>query len=115
VFTADSLTPAIHRLPADVDRFLTGTMARYAPKVESYAKLNAPWTDQTTNARNGLLAVAAKNGDEHSITLAHRVPYGIFLEVRFAGKFAIILPTIEHFFPLVMNTLNRLLERRLGR
>jgi len=115
VFTVDTLTPAIRRLPSDLDRILTGTMMRYAPQAESYAKLNAPWTDQTTNARNGLFATAGKTDEEHWIVLAHRVPYGIWLEVRFAGRFAIIIPTLEHLFPLVMRSLNRVLERKFTR
>ena len=115
-FTKDSLTPALHTGPAYIDSTLARTMGFYRPKVEASARLNAPWTDRTTNARNGLVATYAREGaDTHSIILAHRVSYGIFLEVRFAGKFAIIMPTINEYFPKIMATLNKILEKRLAR
>lgn len=82
-----------------------------APEVESHMKLNAPWTDQTTNARNGLAARAYQEGDETGIVLYHQVSYGIFLETRFGGKYAIINPTIEAMSPRVMSRFDRLLER----
>lgn len=115
-FTKDTLTPTLHTGPGYIDSTLSRTMGFYRPKVESSARLNAPWTDQTTNARNGLVATYVRDdADTHSIILAHRVPYGIFLETRFAGKFAIIMPTLNLFFPKVMATLNKILERRLAR
>ena len=82
-----------------------------APEVENYMKLNAPWTDQTTNARNGLAARAYQEKNETGIVLYHQVSYGIFLETRFGGKYAIINPAIEAMSPKVMNRFERLLER----
>lgn len=82
-----------------------------APQVENYAKINAPWTDQTGNARNGLAARPYRSGDEIGIIVYHQVDYGIFLETLYSGKFAIINPTIEHMTPIVMATYNRMLER----
>ena len=73
-------------------------VARYWQGVfESYAKQNAPWTDQTANARQSLHAwveeVPAKMQVE--LYLSHGVEYGIFLETRFSGRYAIIWPTIR--------------------
>lgn len=73
-------------------------VARYWQAVfEDYAKTNAPWTDQTANARQTLHAwvneVPAQSIVE--LYLSHGVEYGLWLEVRFAGKYAIIWPTIR--------------------
>lgn len=87
------------------------TAQRSAPDVENYMRNEAPWKDQTGNARNGLMARAFREGDEVGIDLFHSVPYGIFLEVRFNGAYAIIQPTIDHMGPIVMARYNRLLER----
>jgi len=87
------------------------TIERNAPQVENYMKLNAPWTDQTTNARNGLAARAYEDRGEYGIVLFHQVDYGIWLETRFGGRYSIINPTIEAMGPKVMRDFDRLLDR----
>lgn len=82
-----------------------------APRVESHMKLNAPWDDQTGNARNGLAARAYQERKEYGILLYHQVPYGIWLETRWSGKYAIIQPTIDKMSPAVMRSFDRILER----
>lgn len=83
-----------------------------APGVEAHMKQNAPWQDQTGNARQGLRAEAYDlGGGDMGIILYHQVPYGIWLEIRNSGEYAIILPTIETKGPEVMASLERILER----
>lgn len=84
---------------------------RSAPRVENYMKTNAPWTDRTANARNGLAARAYEEGDEIGIILYHQVDYGIYLETRWGGKYAIINPTIDAMTPEVMANFDRIMER----
>lgn len=87
-------------------------VAQYsAPRVENYMKMNAPWKDQTGNARNGLAARPYRAGTEVGIVLFHQVPYGIYLETRWDGKYAIIQPTIDAMGPEVMSLYDRILER----
>lgn len=97
--------------PDKVKRAAWAAAESMAPEVENYMKLNAPWTDQTTNARNGLAARAYQEGNETGIVLYHQVSYGIFLETRWSGRYAIINPAIEAMSPKVMNRFERLLER----
>lgn len=97
--------------PEKVRRAAWIAASSMAPEVENYMKLNAPWTDQTTNARNGLAARAYQDHDETGIVLFHQVSYGIFLETRFNGRYAIINPAIEAMSPKVMARFDRLLER----
>lgn len=110
----DTLTPGIKAIPGFVNKMVGTTMKYYEPQAENYAKLNAPWTDRTTNARNGLIARSGKEGDSHYLLVAHQVPYGIWLEVRWGGKYAIIMPTIDYIGPQVMGTLQKILDRYDG-
>lgn len=111
VIFADSLRPGLKAGHAKVMRASNIAAQSMAPEVENYMKLNAPWTDQTTNARNGLAARAYQDQKEVGIVLFHQVPYGIFLETRWNGRYAIINPTIEAMGPRVMARFERLLER----
>jgi hypothetical protein len=87
------------------------TAQSMSPEVENFMKTNAPWQDQTGNARNGLTARPYREGDEVGIVLSHSVFYGIFLESRFSGRYAIIQPTIDEMGPRVMRRYERLLDR----
>lgn len=98
-------------IQARFERAARITIERNAPQVENYMKLNAPWTDQTSNARNGLAARAYSERGEYGIVLFHQVDYGIWLETRFGGRYAIINPTIEAMGPKVMRDFDRLLDR----
>lgn len=102
------LNPKIHRA-------LAATIVYHKPRAVAYARLNAPWTDRTSNARNGLFAVTELDVRKgaYRLIIAHGVPYGIWLEVRFAGRYAIIRPTIDHEGPLVMATAQTLIRRVL--
>lgn len=71
-------------------------------RVEAYAKLNAPWTDQTGMARAGLTASVGVDGGEVVLTLAHSVDYGIWLELIQDGSYAIIMPTLEALGPEIL-------------
>lgn len=108
----DTLTPTLKALPGIIRNIVGTTMKYYEPKLENYAKLNAPWKDQTSNARNGLAARSGRDAKTHYIVLFHQVPYGIWLETRWQAKYAIIMPTIDHFGPEVMDTLQKILDRR---
>lgn len=110
VFDGD-LRKNLDAIQSRFERAARITTERNAPQVENYMKLNAPWTDQTTNARNGLAARAYQDRGEYGIVLFHQVDYGIWLETRFGGKYGIINPTIEAMGPKVMRDFDRLLER----
>jgi hypothetical protein len=68
-----------------------------APKVQDYMRGNAKWTDRTGNARGGLFAKYDNLSEgTFGITLYHTMPYGIWLEVKHSGQYAIIFPTVSH-------------------
>jgi hypothetical protein len=64
--------------------------------LEAQAKLNAPWTDRTGNARQGLHGGAVLEGTDFVIYIAHTMTYGVYLELCNAGNFAILMPTLEN-------------------
>jgi len=112
VITSDTLTTGLKEFPEKLDRAVSSTMDYFAPRIEATARSNAPWQDQTGNARN-LLAARTEHvpGTRHAIILSHGVPYGIWLEVRFEGRYAIVTPTIQEQGPIVMALLSRLFAR----
>jgi hypothetical protein len=72
----------------------------YAPQMERDAKQNAPWADRTGNARQSLNARATPITPSVSvITLAYgnEIDYGEYLELRWEGRFATIIPTIDYY------------------
>lgn len=111
-FTKDTLTPNLEKFPQQIQKGVAQVLLFHSPRLRSYARTNAPWKDQTGNARNGL---ATKTGVQAPgilyLSLFHRVPYGIWLEVRWGGKYAIIMPAIRHVGPQVMVSLSGLLRR----
>lgn len=64
-------------------------------EAEDYMKQNAPWRDRTRDARRTLSASSYQRGEVKGILLAHGVDYGRWLELRWGGRYAIILPTLE--------------------
>lgn len=95
-----------------MDRAIQGVCRYYDGLLEASAKTNAPWTDRTTNARNGLRFVHVARGKfKHWILGTHSVEYGIYLETSNDAKYAIIMPTIRAYAPRVMATFTKIMNR----
>lgn len=112
------MTPLLtgtQKLNQQLDRGVAGVMEYWDSRMESHMKVSATWTDRTGNARSGLRAVAGHAPlRSHWIDVFHSVPYGIWLEVRFAGRYSIVIPTLITHGPRVMKTLNKLFGRLGG-
>lgn len=80
----------------DIEVGLAAVTRGFAKDVEEYAKEHAPWEDRTGDARNGLKAEGRQRLTSYTIVLYHTVDYGIWLEVRWDGTYAVIMPTLEH-------------------
>lgn len=61
------------------------------------AKHNAPWEDQTTQARAQLFMTAYRSDEAIGFFVAHGVQYGVYLELANDGKYEILRPTINVF------------------
>lgn len=77
----------------------------------AYMKRNHAWINQTLDAERGLAGeVQQLRADAIRLALRHGVDYGIYLETRFAGRYAILAPTIEVFLPQIGVAIGRALR-----
>lgn len=116
IFEFDSLSPRLKTLLPRVDAAVNLAFEAMEPRAESIMRSNARWTDQTGNARNGLTAThEAEPLVRHTLVLYHRMPYGVWLEIRWAGRYAIIGPTMYEIGPelasMVTAAVNRAVQR----
>lgn len=110
-----TLIKGVVRLDDRLDRAISGAVKFRSHIAEGWMKENAPWTDRTGNARSGLTATSEHEPKvHHTIHLFGRVPYIIWLEVRFAGRYSIIIPAILDQGPKLMRTFTKIIDR-LGR
>lgn len=102
VFTFDTLTPSLKRLLPKVDAGVDLAFDAMEAQATSYARATAPWTDRTGNARNGLFAThLSEPMVVHQLVTYHTMPYGVWLEVRWSGRYAVIGPTMFHIAPIL--------------
>jgi hypothetical protein len=95
-----------------LDRAVAGVVKQRSHISEEWMRTNAPWTDRTGNARSGLGSTTEHVPKvHHTVVLFGRVPYQIWLEVRFAGRYAIILPAILDQGTKLMKTMTKLIDR----
>lgn len=87
----------------DVNRTIRLVAEYWAPVVEAYAKENRPWMDRTGLARAGLRGfVDTLAQDTVVLYLAHGRDYGVHLELKYQGRYAIILPTLRAHYSQIM-------------
>jgi len=113
-FKPGSLKANLNRFDGDISALVAAIVDYRGNKSVEYMKSNAPWTDRTGNARQTLAAHGVHAPDFHEIHLYGGVPYQIFLETRFAGRFAIIGPAVKYQGLALMNMLRGLVVK-LGR
>ena len=101
----DNLTPGIALYSVEMIHRVHEVMRSYALEMQNYAQSNAPWQDQTGDARAGLEAIVDEHPVRPSIYLYHTVDYGKWLEIRWNGLYAVIMPTIEDMGPGLMRRL----------
>ena len=127
-----ALNPAIVMYGNKVKAAVVAVAQFIGAKMESYAKANAPWTDRTANARQGLFyAVDAEGGGEVSgsanlggqeseaigvakdvvgLYVSHSMTYGKYLELCNAGKYAVVMRTMEAHYGELMQMLKAIFK-----
>lgn len=64
-------------------------------EITGWMKENAPWKDRTGMARQSLRCVTDVSPKEIVLKFSHGVDYGVYLEHKNAGKYAILRPAID--------------------
>lgn len=113
VWQKDEISPNLKKMGMKFHPRMMALMTYNAQAMQDDMRVNASWTDRTSNARNGLFAKAVYDAGsrKYIIVLYHTVPYGIWLEMRWSGKYAIINPTMQTGGPQVMSDLRKFLRK----
>lgn len=85
-------------------------MLSWAPQIESSGKAGAPWTDRTGNARQSLFSVVEQGKDRVVLYFSHGMEYGVYLELRWQGRYSIIMRTLESYYGPIGGSLKGLLK-----
>lgn len=80
----------------------------WATRIAEDARRAASWTDRTGDARRLLFGRAFRLAMGAVIVIGHGVHYGIYLERRWGGKYAAVMPALQRAFAAVMASLQRL-------
>lgn len=83
-------------------------MRSVASQIKAYAKANAPWTDRTGNARQGLQYRTNISDSEIEIVLYHTMEYGFWLELAHQRRYKILEQSIQAKAPELVDAIRRL-------
>lgn len=108
--TIEDMISAVENYSQDVLDAIEEVALYLAPILEGHAKLTAPWQDRTGNARQSLFAVVDVARDIVTLYLSHGMEYGLWLEVRYAGRYAVILPTLQAHYSMIDDMLQDIFE-----
>jgi hypothetical protein len=92
----------------DCKAAIVGLAEQFRAEIEADAKVEAPWEDRTANARQTLFSEVESEPGRTTIYLSHEMDYGVYLELNNDGRYAIILPTLEKFYPIIQADLKEL-------
>lgn len=89
------LVKALDVYDSRVMQAVASVAAYFEPILETHAKQTAPWTDRTGNARQTLFSASELAETVVRLYLSHGMEYGVYLELGFQGRYAVILPTLQ--------------------
>ena len=103
------LTARLNQMGPKIKRAMVASAGLSATQAESFMRSEAPWTDRTGLARAGLRAQVMVSTNKVALVMYHSVPYGVFLEVRWGGKYGIIPATMAAVGPFWVQALSRIM------
>ncbi|MCD3217484.1 hypothetical protein FDJ70_07590 [Clostridium botulinum] len=80
-------------------------------KLETYAKENAKWTDDTGLARKTIKGGKEWEGEKCNVYVAGNMEYSPFLELCNDKKYAILKPSVNKLSPEILRGLKNLMRR----
>lgn len=95
-----------------VRRAVIAIMTKRAAEIEAWMKVNAIWIDRTGNARQTLWAEPFVELATIGVVFGHGMEYGWkYLEFIKAGKYSIIMPALDHWTPIIIDDMKKLMGR----
>lgn len=101
IFVRNSMLNGIAIAAVELPHHIEEEVLNVGVEALDYARANAPWNDITGDARSGLDVDVRQEGEVIVLEMSHSVDYGLYLETRWNGKLAIIMPTLEMFAPQI--------------
>ena len=109
-FEVDTLSEGLAKFQFKTANRMGEIAQEFASELVDYARKNAPWNDRTGDARDGLEAEVRLENKSLEIDLYHTVDYGVWLEIRWGGRYAIIIPTVEQKGSELLDRMNNILS-----
>lgn len=91
----NALSKIINGIKAQANSALNEVCVSSAAQMEQSAKLNAPWTDRTGNARRTLAGFTDALPHQRYIGVCGNMPYSPSLEMLYGKKYAILYPVVQ--------------------
>lgn len=110
-FVPGRLKTNLRNFDNDINALVSAVFDYRGDRAVAWMKTNAKWTDRTANARATLQATGEFHPDYWILHLFGGMPYQIWLEIRFAGRYAIITPAVRVQSRALMEQLKGLLIR----
>lgn len=99
------LSDNVRQYGDDVKAMALDEAERWAADTQAWMKANGPWTDRTGEARRELYGEAVQEGDGTFVYIGGRAAHQIQLEVRHAGRYAIVTKALQIKPPELMDAL----------
>lgn len=84
--------------------------SEWARRLADEAKQTHPWRNRTEEAEAKLFGRAVRMAAGALIILGHGASHGIFLERRWAGRWAVIMPTLQRNYAAILASLQALVR-----
>lgn len=119
VVTPEAAWPPLVQAQIDaIERDIVAFAESLTEQITAHMKREAPWQDRTGQARASLYsAVLYEARRSVTILLSHGtlIEYSGVLELGFAGRFAIIAPSADHFWPIFLRGVQAIVRKHMGR
>lgn len=100
----------------DLDRSIGRVMDAESAYATAYLKAHAPWHDDTGAARAGLSATVSELGPgSYELLLSYSVTYGVWLETKESGRYAVITPAMRVLGDKLLADLGGIIDRMRSR
>ncbi len=105
--------PMVKELPQDLQAYLYEVLDDTTDEITAWMKQNAPWEDRTKNARNSLRA-EVEAAMQHIVRLkmgyGEEITYSQYLESMQGGRFSILTPTLDYWWPVIVQRVQQALN-----